>query len=76
MGEALLSVEDLSIAAGQKPILFGVNMQVGAGEVHVLMGPNGAGKSTLGQAIVGDPEYTVTGGSIKLDGQDITDLFR
>lgn len=74
MGEALLSVEDLSIAADQKPILFGVNMQVGAGEVHVLMGPNGAGKSTLGQAIVGDPEYTVTGGSVKLDGQDITDL--
>ena len=74
MGEALLSVENLSIAADQKPILFGVNMQVGAGEVHVLMGPNGAGKSTLGQAIVGDPEYTVTGGSIKLEDQDITDL--
>ncbi|MGI6535932.1 MAG: Fe-S cluster assembly ATPase SufC [Eggerthellaceae bacterium] len=74
MGEALFSVENLSIAADQKPILFGVNMQVGAGEVHVLMGPNGAGKSTLGQAIVGDPEYTVTGGSIKLEGQDITDL--
>lgn len=74
MGEALLSVENLSIAADQKPILFGVNMQVGAGEVHVLMGPNGAGKSTLGQAIVGDPEYTVTGGSITLEGQDITDL--
>lgn len=74
MEGTLLSVENLSIAADQKPILFGVDLQVGAGEVHVLMGPNGAGKSTLGQAIVGDPEYTVTGGTIALDGQDITGL--
>jgi Fe-S cluster assembly ATP-binding protein len=74
MGEALLSVENVSVAADEKPILFGVNLQVGKGEVHVLMGPNGAGKSTLGHAIVGDPQYTVTGGSIKLAGEDITDL--
>lgn len=74
MGEALLSVENVSVAADEKPILYGVNLEVGTGEVHVLMGPNGAGKSTLGHAIVGDPQYTVTNGTITLDGEDITEL--
>lgn len=74
MGEALLIVDNLSVSADEKPILFNVDMQLAKGEVHVLMGPNGAGKSTLGQAIVGDPEYTVTKGAIKLEGQDITEL--
>ncbi|MGI6591142.1 MAG: Fe-S cluster assembly ATPase SufC [Eggerthellaceae bacterium] len=74
MGEALLSVDNLSVSADEKPILFNVSFQLAKGEVHVLMGPNGAGKSTLGQAIVGDPEYTVNGGAIKLEGKDITEL--
>ena len=47
-------------------------MEVGSGEIHVLMGPNGAGKSTLGYTVMGSPEYKVTGGTIIFDGADIT----
>lgn len=72
MGDALLSIEHLSAAAGEKPILHDIDLSVGQNEIHVLMGPNGAGKSTLGQVIMGDPEYTVTSGAIKLEGADIT----
>ena len=72
MGE-LLTVRGLSAGAGEKPILHDIDLAIGEGEIHVLMGPNGAGKSTLGQVVMGDPEYTVTAGSIELAGQDITE---
>ena len=68
----LLDVCGLSASAGEKPILHDIDLAIGAGEIHVLMGPNGAGKSTLGQAIMGNPEYEVTAGSIALAGEDIT----
>lgn len=70
----LLNVAGLSAAVDEKVILHDVDLTVGAGETHVLMGPNGAGKSTLGHVVMGDPEYTVTGGKITFSGQDITDL--
>ncbi len=70
----LLRVSGLSAAVDEKTILHDVDFAVGAGETHVLMGPNGAGKSTLGHVVMGDPEYTVTGGTITFDGQDITNL--
>lgn len=73
MSEALLSIQGLSVSAGEKPILHDVDLNVGRGQIHVLMGPNGAGKSTLGQAIMGNPAYTATGGTITLDGEDITE---
>jgi Fe-S cluster assembly ATP-binding protein len=57
----------------EKPILSGVNLTINPGECHVLMGPNGAGKSTLGHVLMGDPVYTVTGGTVEFDGQDITE---
>ncbi|BBZ23280.1 Fe-S cluster assembly ATPase SufC [Mycolicibacter hiberniae] len=53
------------------PILHGVDLTVNSGETHALMGPNGSGKSTLSYAIAGHPKYTVTSGSITLDGQDV-----
>ena len=52
-------------------ILKGVNLTVKSGETHAVMGPNGSGKSTLSYAIAGHPKYTVTSGSITLDGQDV-----
>lgn len=53
------------------PILNGVDLTVKSGETHALMGPNGSGKSTLSYAIAGHPKYTVTSGSITLDGEDV-----
>ncbi|ORA17697.1 Fe-S cluster assembly ATPase SufC [Mycobacterium arosiense] len=52
-------------------ILNGVDLTVKSGETHALMGPNGSGKSTLSYAIAGHPKYTVTSGSITLDGEDV-----
>ncbi len=52
-------------------ILKGVNLTIASGETHAIMGPNGSGKSTLSYAIAGHPKYTVTSGSITLDGEDV-----
>jgi Fe-S cluster assembly ATP-binding protein len=54
-----------------REILRGVNLTVGDGETHVIMGPNGSGKSTLAYALAGHPKYTVTSGSVTLDGEDV-----
>lgn len=70
----LLSITGLTASADEKTILHGIDLDVAAGETHVLMGPNGAGKSTMGHVIMGDPVYTVNEGTITFDGQDITDL--
>ncbi|MCI1675201.1 MAG: Fe-S cluster assembly ATPase SufC [Ancrocorticia sp.] len=59
---------------GLKPILHGVNLRIGDGEVHAIMGPNGSGKSTTAYALAGHPKYVVTEGKILLDGEDITDM--
>ncbi len=67
----LLEIRDLHVSAEDGGILRGVDLVVGAGEVHALMGPNGAGKSTLAGALLGHPAYTVTAGSILLNGEDI-----
>ena len=70
----LLKIEGLHVSVGEKEILHGVNLSVGADETHVLMGPNGTGKSTLGYAITGNPMYTVNSGRIIFDGRDITEM--
>jgi Fe-S cluster assembly ATP-binding protein len=70
---ALLEISDLHVRVEGAEILRGVDLSVGAGEVHALMGPNGAGKSTLATTILGNPSYEVTGGTIRLDGEDVTD---
>jgi Fe-S cluster assembly ATP-binding protein len=58
----------------EKEILKGVNLTVRSGETHAVMGPNGSGKSTLSYAIAGHPKYTVTSGSITLDGRDVLEM--
>ena len=70
--QSLLQVKNVSVSIDELPILHGINLNIGAGETHVLMGPNGAGKSTLGYTLMGNPHYSVTDGSIIFDGQDIT----
>ena len=54
-----------------KEILRGVDLDIHSGETHAIMGPNGSGKSTLAYSVAGHPKYTVTGGSVRLDGQDL-----
>ena len=69
-----LQIIDLHATVAGKPILKGVNLTLRSGEVHAIMGPNGAGKSTLSAVIMGKPGYTVTSGSILLDGVEMLGL--
>ncbi|MGH9087989.1 MAG: Fe-S cluster assembly ATPase SufC [Acidimicrobiales bacterium] len=72
MSAPLLEIEDLHVEADGHPILRGVDLTVGEGEVHALMGPNGAGKSTLAGTLMGHPGYLVTGGAVRFRGEDVT----
>jgi Fe-S cluster assembly ATP-binding protein len=69
-----LEIRDLQVAVETKQILNGVNLTVSSGEIHAIMGPNGSGKSTLAYAIAGHPKYTITGGSVTLDGVDVLSM--
>jgi len=66
-----LRIENLRVAIEGKEILRGVDLTIKQGEVHALMGPNGSGKSTLSYALMGHPNYEVTGGSVTIDGEDL-----
>jgi len=70
-----LRIEHLHVSTGQKDIIHGVSMVVGAGEIHAIMGPNGSGKSTLAYALMGHPLYSIGKKStIYLDGRPIHTL--
>lgn len=73
---SVLEIKDLHVSVAAegdttKEILRGVDLTVRAGETHAIMGPNGSGKSTLAYSVAGHPKYTVTGGSVTLDGEDV-----
>ena len=69
-----LEIRDLHVAVEGKPILKGLSLAVNKGEVHALMGPNGSGKSTLANALMGNPKYEITSGSIVLNGVDVLEM--
>jgi Fe-S cluster assembly ATP-binding protein len=69
-----LRVEDLRVEVAGREILAGIDLTVRSGVVHAVMGPNGSGKSTLSHVIMGRPGYTVTAGSVTLDGVDVLAL--
>ena len=71
MAEHVLRVSGLRAEVAGREVLTGVDLEVRSGEVHVIMGPNGSGKSTLAHALMGRPGYTITSGSILLDGVEL-----
>jgi Fe-S cluster assembly ATP-binding protein len=69
-----LQIDGLRANVADTEILRGIDLRVEPGSVHALMGPNGSGKSTLAFAMTGHPNYTVTGGSVTLDGEEMLGL--
>ena len=67
----MLEIKNLHAKVEDKEILKGINLSIGAGEVHAVMGPNGAGKSTLAAVLTGKPGYQVTEGGISFMGRDL-----
>ncbi|MDY4883316.1 MAG: Fe-S cluster assembly ATPase SufC [Anaerovibrio sp.] len=78
MSKKLLEIRDLHAGVADRQdkgeILQGLDLEINAGEIHVILGPNGSGKSTLMNVIMGHPKYEVTGGSIGFEGEDLQAL--
>ena len=70
MSEQLLEIKGLHAGVEGKEILKGLDLSLGRGEVHVILGPNGSGKSTLMNVIMGHPNYEVTDGEIRMEGEE------
>jgi Fe-S cluster assembly ATP-binding protein len=67
----MLEINNLHVNVDGREILKGLDLTLPQGEVHAIMGPNGSGKSTLAYSIAGHPKYTITRGTVTLDGQDV-----
>lgn len=70
----MLNITNLHVQVGGQQIINGLDLEVGAGELHAIMGPNGSGKSTLGYALAGRDGYEITEGSVAFDGRDLLEL--
>ncbi len=70
----MLELIDIHAEVEGHPILKGVTLTIRPGEVHAVMGPNASGKSTLSKVITGHPDYVITAGDVRLDGESILEL--
>src|SRR3954466_6403219 len=71
---ALLEIKNLHAAVDGREILKGINLSLGAGEVHAIMGPNGSGKSTLASVLAGREGYDITEGQVTYFGHDLLEM--
>lgn len=74
MTKPQLDISDLHVGIDGKEIIKGLDLHIQGGEIHAIMGPNGTGKSTLASALMGHPQYEITGGQVKLDGKDVLEM--
>ena len=70
----MLKIDKLSVNVGDKEILHDFNLNINTGEIHVLIGPNGIGKSSICKAILGDPNYKITKGTIKYNDKVLNEM--
>ena len=70
----MLEIKNLHARAGDNEILKGIDLSIGAGEVHAIMGPNGSGKSTLAGALAGRPDVEITAGEMLFDGKPLAEI--
>ncbi len=70
----MLEIKNLHAMVEGSEILRGIDLSVGAGEIHAIMGPNGSGKSTLASVLAGRDEYTVTRGEVRYEGKDLLEM--
>lgn len=70
----MISIKNLQATIDGKEILKGIDLEIGAGQVHAIMGPNGSGKSTLSYVLSGREGYEVTGGDILLNDESLLDM--
>ena len=70
----MLKIKNLEVLVDDKKIIDNLDLSLGNNEIHVIMGPNGVGKSTICKAIMGHPDYKLTNGSIKYNGEEIKGL--
>lgn len=72
--EKLLSIRELHVSVEDKAVLNGISLDIEKGKIYAIMGPNGSGKSSLAFTLMGHPRYTITSGSLTMQGDDVTEL--
>jgi Fe-S cluster assembly ATP-binding protein len=70
----MIKIKNLKAKIEDKDILKGIDLEIGAGQVHAIMGPNGSGKSTLSYVLAGREGYEVTAGEALLNGEDLLEM--